>query len=62
MLMITCKNVKQTKRQKNCSGTNTNLHEIEFNCIRYKLQENAVEFNQRKSHIKHQEKVVSSVN
>jgi len=44
----------QSKTDKLCSGTNTNLQQVEFNCIRSKLQENVVKFNQRKSHIKHQ--------
>ena len=39
---------------RDCSGTNTKLQEIEFNCIRSKLQENAVKFNQRKSYTNHQ--------
>ena len=32
-----------------CSGTNANLQEIEFNCIRFKLQENVVKLNKEKA-------------
>ena len=44
------------KRTKQTTFTNsiTNLQEIEFNCIRSKLQENVVKFNQRECHIKYQ--------